>query len=57
MLRSKPEVQEGGDDEILERDVASDAEKDDDEDDSDSEQDETMGNVDLGDFADKKNGK
>jgi len=52
VLRSKPEVQEGGEDEILERDVASDGEGD--EDGSDSDQDETMGNVDLGDFADKK---
>ncbi|CAD7928882.1 unnamed protein product [Amoebophrya sp. A120] len=54
VLKSKPEVQEGGDDEILERDVASDAERDDDEEDSDEEQDETMGNVDLSAFADKK---
>eukprot|EP00392_Amoebophrya_sp_AT5.2_P000080 g80.t1 len=50
-LKSKPEVQEGGEDEIVERDVASD--QDDDEEDSEEEQDDTMGNVDISAF-DKK---
>lgn len=45
-------MQEGGEDEIVERDVASD--QDDDEEDSEEEQDDTMGNVDISAFEDKK---